>query len=117
MDKKRAAKYIDFADSEYVSFEMSKSEELIIFMKNWQGIPLKLTFKNVIQFFYQLGDFPKDLYELNDSAFLKEALECKYEIIPFPQPFKHYQLEDIDDYPFIQVVAESVLVTKEENNR
>ena len=50
---------------------------------------------------------------LSDSPFLDEALSREYIEIPIDHPFKLFQIEDIYDFPFIQVVAESVTVIKE----
>ncbi len=46
------------------------------------------------------------------SEFLDDALSQKYEVIPKQQSYKVFQVEDIDDYPFIQIVAESVNIEK-----
>ncbi|MFI0436103.1 MAG: hypothetical protein ACH350_10360 [Parachlamydiaceae bacterium] len=113
MNKQLAAPHIDFADSEYVAFQMTEHQNLTIFMKNWQEESLRIVFKHVIEFIYKLGDVPKDLYELDNSSFLTEALQLKYTSTPPNHPYKHFQLEDIDDFPFIQVIAESVTVIKE----
>ena len=114
MKKELAAPNIDFADSSYQSFQMIKKEILIVSLSSWQDIPLKLTFKNIIQFSYKIGSRIQDLYEILEStAFLQEALEREYEKIPDDHPYRLFQLEDIDDFPFIQVVAESVEVMKE----
>lgn len=115
MSKKLAAEHIDFADSEYKSFYMSENYTLTVKMNSWKETPLSLIFSHAIQFSYKLGDVPKDLYEISneDSTFLREALLMKYGYIPSDHPFKLFQIEDIDDFPFIQVVAESVNVVKE----
>jgi hypothetical protein len=114
MNKKLAAPTIDFADSDYKSFQMLEDDKLIISMNSWQEKPLKIIFKDVIQFCYRLGFVPKDLYEILEStSFLREPLERRYKEIPINHPYKLFQLEDINDFPFIQVVAESVQVLKE----
>lgn len=113
MNKKTALEFIDFADSEYRSFSMSEDSNLTIYMKNWKEEPLRLFFKHTIQFAYHLGDVPKDLYEILDSSFLNSALQKQYMKVPLVHPYKHYQIEDIDDFPFIQVVAESVEIFKD----
>lgn len=113
MNKKLALELIDFADSEFRSFSMSEEDNLTIYMKNWKEEPFRLFFKHAIQFTYVIGDVPKDLYELSDSSFLKEAIQKRYIKMPLVHPFKHYQMEDIDDFPFIQVIAENVEVFKD----
>lgn len=103
----------DFSDSEFNSFTMTDDYELTLYMKNWQEIPMRVIFKNVIQFNFSLGDIPENLYVITESTpFFQNALKQEYGIIPAEHPFKLYYLNDIDDYPFIQVVAESVVVLK-----
>lgn len=78
------------------------------------GKTFAVVFFKTIQFLYRLGSGPKDLYEVqNDHSFLEEALLQNYGYKPTNHPFKFFQLEDIDDFPFIQVVAESVKVFKD----
>jgi len=114
MNKKLAMPTFDFADSEYKSFNMSEDATLIIYMNNWQAIPFKIIFTHAIQFSYKLGFVPKDLYEvLEDSIFLNEALSLKYAETTSDHPYKYYQIEDIDDFAFIEVVAESVEIIKD----
>ncbi len=114
MDKRELFLGISFADSEYEFFKMSENSVLTIHMLSWQAKPFQVVFSNTIQFLYRLGDFPKDLYEmLGDSIFLQEALSREYVHIPTDHPFKLFQMEDIYDFPFIQIVAESVNIIKE----
>lgn len=115
MNKKKIDSEIDFADSEYKSFNMSENYILTINMNNWQEKSFKIIFVNTIQFVYKLGDIPKGVFELSndDSSFFNEALLLEYGYMPSQHPFKLFQLEDIDDFPFIQVVAESVTVVKD----
>ena len=112
MNKKLAIESVDFADSEYIGFQMSDDSNLTIFMKNWKEEPIKIIFNNTIQFSYNLGDTPKDLYVLDKTCFLEKALNTKYNAVPSNHPYKHFQIEDIDDFPFIQVIAESVTIVK-----
>jgi hypothetical protein len=114
MDKKRVMSSVSFADSEYKSFHMTEEATLTVYMKSWEEEPFKIVFKHATQFLYRLGDVPKGLYELsNTSSFLEEALSKEYIEIPLDHPYKLFQIEDINDFPFIQVVAESVIVIKE----
>ena len=115
MNKKLAAPNIDFADSQFHSFQLD-NETLIIYISSWNERTLRLTFSNVIHLSYQPADFIKDLYEESeDSPILKNALLNKYGKLIENHPFKSFQIEDIDDCLFIGVVAESVQVVKEEN--
>lgn len=114
MKKKLAAEHIDFADSRYKFFEMTEDSTLTIHMDSWKETPLRIVFAKVIQFSYKLGDLPKDLYETSgDCPLLMEALASKYEKIPTSHPYKLFELEDIDDFPFIQIVAVSINVFKD----
>jgi hypothetical protein len=116
MNKKRAAPTIDFADSRYKLLHLLEDETLIIYLDSWQESPLKIIFKNTIQFCYKVGDVSKNLYEILDpSPFLAEALSHEYKDVSIPtnHPYKLFQLEDIGNFPFIQVVAESVEVLEE----
>ena len=113
MKKKLVIPDFDFADSKYKSFSISEEGTLTINMQSWQEDPFKIVFLNVIQFTYKIGSVPKDLFEsLESSLFLNEALSLEYENIPSNHPFKHFQLEDIYDFAFIEVVAESVRLIK-----
>jgi hypothetical protein len=114
MNKKIAFEHIDFADSEYKSLFMSEDATLTVCLKSWDTKILKIIFSNTIQFSYKLESTTKQLYELTgDFPFLNEALLQEYGYIPSQHPYKFFQLEDIDNFPFIQVVAESVTVVKE----
>lgn len=113
MNKKYAAIGIDFADSNYKSLHMENSN-LTVHLDAWDGKIIKILFINTIQFMYKLESTPKKLYEVLDSNnFLNEALLQEYGYIPTAYTFKLFQLEDIDNFPFLQVVAEDVKVTKE----
>ncbi|WP_068471242.1 hypothetical protein [Candidatus Protochlamydia phocaeensis] len=113
MNKKIIAENIDFADSEYKSFHMSEEAVLTVYLKSWDAKLLIITFTHVIQFSYQLGSDPSNLFEIEDSPVLKSILVEAYGGIPNNNPFKLFIIEDIDKFPFIQVVAESVTVIKD----
>ncbi|WP_068468620.1 hypothetical protein [Candidatus Protochlamydia phocaeensis] len=114
MNKKIIAEHIDFADSEYRSLYMSEDATLTVYLKSWDAKILKIIFSNTIQFSYKLESVTKQLYELpNGSSFLNEALLQAYGYMPSSYPYKLFHLEDIDNFPFIQVVAESVTVIKD----
>lgn len=68
---------------------------------------LEISFKHVIQFSYQLGSGPAELFEKENSADLEKILIESYGYIPLDKTFKFYTLEDIDDFPFIQIIAEA----------
>ncbi len=114
MEKKPASPGISFADAEFESFQMYDRENiLLIYLTSWDERELRIVFSNPIQFSYKLGDVISVFYEIQeDSTFLNEALLNHYEKIPPSHPFKLFQIWDIKDFPFINVVAESVKVTK-----
>jgi hypothetical protein len=113
MNKKLAAKHIGFADSEYKSFHMSEDATLTIYLKSWDAKTLRIVFTHAIQFFYTLGNEPSDLFEIENSPEVDKMLIERYGRIPPDNSLKLFVLEDIDDFAFIQVVAESVDVFKE----
>jgi len=119
MSKKRAAPNISFADSELRSYEWSAREcnlgnLLIIYFNSWDNKTLKCTFTDPIQFSHLSGDCVEDLYQnLKITPFLEEALSRNYIKVPIDHPYKLFQVEDIDEFPFIQVVAQNVEIIKE----
>ena len=107
---------IGFADSEFESFQMNdRDNTLAIYLTSWDEKELCLLFSNPIQSSYMLGDAISDFYEISDSQMLAEALSQKYIKIEKHQEFKLFQIWDINDFPFISIVAQSVNVTKGEN--
>lgn len=114
MEKKLVAPSIDFADGEFKSFEMTENSKLIVYLKSWKEKNITLIFSSVIQFSYKLGDHLSNIYEISGSShFLEEALEREYIKVPENHPFKLYQIHDISDFPYVEVVAERVEVIKE----
>ncbi len=114
MNKKLAAEHIDFADSRFESFHMNDRENILkVYLTSWQENELIIDFLNPVHFSYSIGESPSELYEmLGPSEFLNEALALQC-IDPLPpHSFKHFQLWDLNDFHFINIVAESVTVTK-----
>ncbi len=107
--KNLCPKQIDFADSEFISFEFSSDQSLILYIKSCREHVLKIKFTNVIQFSYKLGFQISNLFEINEhTSFLEEALSREFKY-PYPEnQFREYHVEDIYDFPFIQLVADSV---------
>jgi hypothetical protein len=113
MNKTLVAPRIDFADSEYRSFHMSDDGTLTIHMKNWQEIPMQLIFFHPVKFLYSTGDVPKGLFEIKDNSTLLNEVIVKMYGHPYKDhKYKLYQLEDIYDFPYIQVVAQSAEVVR-----
>jgi hypothetical protein len=112
--KKLIAQEIDFTIAQVESFCMSENSILTINFNLQRGKLLKIIFSHAIQFSYKLGNIIKNIYEIpNHSSFLEEALSEYYVSIPTNHPFKLFHIEDMDDLPLIEVVAESVYVMKE----
>ena len=59
---------------------------------------------------------PKDIFEENESSLLKEAVSNHFMDVPTEHEFKLYQIEDIYDLPFINVVAKEVSIIKQYAN-
>lgn len=65
-----------------------------------------------------MGDVTQDLFEiLENSTFLDEALKIMYGEKIDHHPYKFFQIQDIDDFPYIEEVAKSVKVEKMEENK
>ena len=104
---------IDFADSEYGSCELTY-EHLIIRITSWDNKKITILIQDPIQFSYKPSDFIQGFFEhTGSSPFLDEALRLKYERIPENHSYKLFQMLDISDFPFIEVVAQSATVTEE----
>ena len=103
---------IDFADSRYQSLKYSENT-LTVFLEGWDESIIQLRFVNPIEISYKIGDLGATIYETHEGQILKHALSQYYENIPQNCPFKLFQIMDIQDFPFIEIVAESVTATKE----
>lgn len=105
---------IGFADSEFSSVTLSeRTGDLRIALISWDEKEIIITLENPIQLTYKLGSVVSNFFQIQDETpFLIEALSREYEKIPSSHPFKLYQLLDINDFPLIEVVAESVKVEK-----
>ena len=75
MNKKPAANHIDFADSEYRSFNMLDDATLIIYLNSWDAFPIRIEFTHAIHFLYRLGSGPSNLFEIKNSTELEEILQ------------------------------------------
>lgn len=113
MKMKEIATDIDFADSSFRSCEMIH-DKLTVYLNSWDDKTLKLVFPNTIEFVYKAGSIPVGIYEKSDElSLLNEALSLYYEKTPKTHPFKVFAMTDIEDFVFLKVVAENVVVTKE----
>ncbi len=117
MVKLLACPEIGFEDSEFESFQMIDSQNILkIFLTSWDERELSLTFFNPIQFSYEVGDAISNFYEIQGNLKLhNQPFSGYFEQITKNQSFKLYQIWDINDYPVINVVAETVKVIKGTN--
>lgn len=102
---------IDFADSEYKKLEMN-NDNLTVLISSWDEKNIKITFFNVVQFTYRAGDVIKGLFQVTETSNLNDALSLFYDSPPANHPFKLFQIIDIYDIPFIEVIAEKATVNK-----
>ncbi|MBA2653425.1 MAG: hypothetical protein H0X51_09680 [Parachlamydiaceae bacterium] len=108
---------IGFGDGSYRSCVLSE-KKLIIYVDSWDGKTIKIIFLHPIFVLYRseygiAGVFEKSSTESSQNSFLKEALSSHYGNIPTHHPFRAFVIMDEDDRDFFEVVAESVIVTKE----
>ncbi len=116
MEKQLAAPNIDFADSEFKTFELTDDDNLIIYLESWDGEELKIIFSDSIGFLYQSGNIVTNLYEISESILLSTVIKRVYaKEVPFDHPYKIFYLEDLHHFPFIQVVAQTAIVMKNGN--
>lgn len=103
---------INFADSEYHSLEF-EGNNLRLTLIAWDEQKINLIFSDTIQFVYKLGDITQGIVEIFDNKdFLEEGLIRNYEKIPLDHPYHLFQILDIYDYPYIEIVAANVNATK-----
>lgn len=115
MLKKLGFREIGFADSEFESFQMNdRQKNLKIFLTSWDERELCLIFSNPIHFSYTIEDGISELYEIQNKSELLDQVLAQYSDKIDTHQFKLFQLWDKNDFPFINVVAESVNVTKSE---
>jgi len=114
METKVKVAKVSFADARFKSFDMNENYDLTIFLNSWDEKMLRVVFYHTIQFSFKLGDVTQQLYQiLGNNSFFEEALNREYVKAPEDHPFKMFQIHDIDDFPYIEVVAERVEVIKE----
>jgi len=116
VERKEAAYHIDFADAELISFTMNENSNLIIYILSWDDRTITLNFNNIIYCAYNGGFQIVEFYEIRNSPFLNKVLSEKCGKISDKSIYKHFQVEcldDADDEPCIEIVAENVTVTKD----
>lgn len=103
---------LDFADAEFQTFSLAENNELTLILKLWNDTFVSLVLTDVLKFNYSKGDIIKDIYENDESQLLNESLLDCFVKIPEHHSFKLYQLVDVQDYPFIEIVASAINVSR-----
>lgn len=92
---------------------MPEENTLIIYLTSWNEKELRIIFLELLQFCYKQGSIISNFYEIKENTpFFKEALSHQYVKLSPDQPYKLFQIWDIDDFPFIEVVARVASITK-----
>ncbi len=113
MDNELGCSGLGFADSEFESFYMNdRDNSLTIILTSWDERELRLFFSNPIEFSFKSGDAISNFYAIKNSSTLTAAISRRFTKENINNEFILYQIWDINDFPFISVVAESVKVTK-----
>ena len=112
--KKRICENVDLADSEYHSIDF-EGNNLKLTLKGWDEKKIECVFLDTIQFVYKFGDVTQKIVESDENRhFFNEALEREYIKVPSTHPYRLYQIIDIYDHPYIEVVATNVKAIKVE---
>jgi len=97
-----------FFDSEYLSQQYSEQDETYsVHLMLWNGKLAKIVFSDTIGFYvFPNVGFPMGLRnEESPSVFFHDALLTEFEKTPEQHEYKCYEVIDIDEMPFIKVVA------------
>lgn len=103
---------VSFADAEFCYFQISENYDLTIYVTSWDEKEIKIEFFDVLSLSFLRGSIIDNLFEIANSQYLEDSIKRHYKEKPLNPRFKHYQLIDIDDLPFIEVVAERAQVVK-----
>lgn len=103
---------IGFSDSHIVSFE-SGLNSILIFLKSWDEKILKLEFMDSISFIIFDSWDIADIYRLDDSPLLNQALKFVYESMPLQHPYRSFQFIDNDDNVAAEVCCKDLIITIE----
>jgi len=108
MDKLLCFPDVSFADSQYKGFRLTLNNELSIFLTSWECKKIQIKFFDVLEFRYELESIPKELYEFSKgSKSILKAKENNFQNYSATLELKFYQFEDIESFPFFQVIASS----------
>ena len=107
-----AAENYSFADAELLDWKWEDGN-CTTRLKAWDEKIIIITFVDCIQFSYKLGDGISGFY-INDSKseFLDAALSRNYSVIPDQIIYKHYMILDINDFPFLEIVATNIIMKR-----
>jgi hypothetical protein len=96
-------------DSSLESCELfARTENLSIHIELWNGKKITIVFYGVIGFCcYSLSD-PIGVRLSNDSDFFHHVIHKEFETIPTNHNYQCYELIDVDDSPFIKIVAQKI---------
>lgn len=96
-----------FFDSQYQSqYHSFQDETFTINFDLWNGKPAKIIFEDVIGFCVLSIHDPIGLrYEASPSDFFQNALSCCFENIPEHHDYKSYEIVDVNETPFIKIIA------------
>lgn len=113
MENKKSINFeIGFADSEIVSFH-SQDEDLIIFLKCWNELMIKLKFLDCIFFSIQNGWKVSDICEAENPKLMKDTLLKTYEKVPLEHPYKLFQFLNDDGDPSVEIICKNIFITKD----
>ncbi|MCL2709380.1 MAG: hypothetical protein FWE95_00735 [Planctomycetaceae bacterium] len=98
---------VDFFDSEYLSQQYSdQDDKYIVCLTLWNNKPAKIVFDGVIGVCAFSNTCPIGLrYEASPSHFFQDALTSAFEKIPEQHGYMCYEIIDVNEEPFIKVVA------------
>ena len=114
MDNLIAISDINLAGSLFKSYEVN-FETMIISLSGTNGENFKIVFQTPIQFSFKKGKQIQGLFQSTKaSPLLNEALLLRYVHVPEVHPFRPFQLLDMSDLPFIEVIAESATIIEDQ---
>lgn len=108
MNKRVVADHIDFADSEFIIFEFKDSNNIVVNLLSWDEKNIEITFFNAVYFQFRLGSLGGQVFEIDNKDEIKFLGDSK-EVLASK---KLFYIEDIDDFPYIIVIADSISVVK-----
>lgn len=111
MNRIKVNSKIGFDDAELQSY-CKNGDTLTINICAWNGSQVKIHFDDVIRILDNDLNTISGIFEVIDKdLFLQLALERLYEIAPpTDNPYKHYQVSDIDGVVALEVVSRSIKI-------